>query len=290
MQSCSAAENHLRQQQSAADDDDSVGHVMSEELDWELSDIFDGGMFAFPVYETSAARRVVLYLLRRGVLPEEVASAIEQPGSTTDLVAWLSGDERKTMVGVWAMAWLNDARRRYDRSRQPPAAAAVDAASSGLPYHPPADRQPSVDSDFGGSGDDESAGTAASRKDSFGDGLSTDYSDQVITDDDELSSASGADCSRRRSRCSRRTCHYLHGDIDLPVPPSRPRSQLIIDYQRLHTDLFVIDVADSGNVSDACAGSVCALDRKSCSESGLCRCTLAHYTRSADALISDVRL
>ena len=121
---------------------DDQSHVMSEELDWELSDIFEGGMFAFPVYESSAARHVVRYLLRRGVLAEEVASAIEQPGSTADLVAWLAGDERKTMVGVWAMAWLNDACRRHDQTRSAPAPPPDPPDQPRLPV---ADRQPSLD-------------------------------------------------------------------------------------------------------------------------------------------------
>jgi len=250
--------------------------VMSEELDWELSDIFEGGMFAFPVYESAAARRVVRYLLRRGVLAEEVASAIEQPGSTADLVAWLSGDEKKTMVGVWAMAWLNDARRRYDETRHAPAPPPV--LPPDLPRRPPADRQPSFDSDFGGSGDDSVVG---SRKGSFGDGLSTDYSDHVITDDDELSSAGISDVSCHR------TCHH-----DNEGPPSRPRSELIHP-ERAGFFVVGIDPSDSGNVSDACV-SVCALDRKSAATvtsacGSVCRCTLAHYTASADTLIRDAR-
>jgi len=252
-------------------------HIMSEELDWELSDIFEGGMFAFPVYESSAARHVVRYLLRRGVLAEEVVSAIEQPGSTADLVAWLAGDEKKTMVGVWAMAWLNDARRRYDQTLNVPA---PPAAAPDLPRRPVADRQPSFDSDFGGSGDESRAG---SRKGSIGDGLSTDYSDHGITDDDELSSAgvSGVGC--------RRTCCR-----DSEGPPSRPRSELIDPDRAASFFVVGIDPSDSGNVSDACA-SLCALDRKSAAAitsacgNDVCRCTLAHYTTSADTLIRDAR-
>ena len=255
---------------------DQSQHVMSEELNWELSDIFEGGMFAFPVYESSAARCVVRYLLRRGVLAEEVASAIEQPGSTTDLVAWLAGDERKTMVGVWAMAWLNDARRRYDEIHSAPV---PQIHPPDLPYRPPADRQPSFDSDFGGSGDDSRVG---SRKGSFGDGLSTDFSDHVITDDDELSSAGISDAGCRRT-------HYH----DIEGPPSRPRSELIDPDRAGGFFLVGIDASDSGNVSDACA-SVCALDRKSAATitpaAGACHCTLAHYTASADTFIRDVRL
>jgi len=265
-------------------------HVMCEELNWELSDIFEGGMFAFPVYESSAARRVVCYLLRRGVLAEEVAAAIEQPGSTADLVAWLAGDERKAMVGIWAMAWLNEARRRYDdtvRPSTPPVAPVANPA----PSRPPVtDRQPSFDSDFGGSGEDESR--AGSRKGSIGDGLSTDYSDHVITDDDELSSGTAT-----TSVGGHRTCHRALIDYG---PPSRPRSELIDPDRTAGFFLVSVDSADSGNVSDACA-SFCTLDWKSSvaamtsstvmtsSCSGVCRCTLAHYTASADALINDVR-
>ena len=266
MQSCG---NQLQQFGDQSD-------VMSEELDWELSDIFEGGMFAFPVYESSAARCVVRYLLRRGVLAEEVASAIEQPGSTADLVAWLAGDEKKTMVGVWAMAWLNDARRRYDDTHSAPA---PPVPPPDLPRQPFPDRQPSFDSDFGGSGDDSRGG---SRKGSIGDGLSTDYSDHVITDDDELSSAG---VSGVGFRCS---CYH---DTKRPLP-TRPRSALI---DPDHEDFFVggVEPSDSGNVSDACA-SVCALDRKSAAAINsacgkVCHCTLAHYTASADTLIRDVR-
>lgn len=80
---------------------------MSDELDWELSDMFDSGLFAFPVYEQNAARRVVRYLLKRGVPDEEVASAIQ--GSTVDLHAWLNR-RGKPMFGEWAMAWMNETR------------------------------------------------------------------------------------------------------------------------------------------------------------------------------------
>jgi len=174
-------------------------------------------------------------------------------------------------VGVWAMAWLNDARVRYDQSHNTPLGAPAD-----IPHQPIADRQPSVDSDFGGSGEDSRTG---SRKNSFGDGLSTDFSDHVITDDDEISTDGFTDVGSSY----RRKCYHSDG------PPSRPRSELI---ETDHTGSFFvvgIDPADSGNVSDACA-SVCALDRKSIGSSACgkaCRCTLAHYTASADALITD---
>ena len=76
MRSCGSADPQQQQQQQHQQHQ--PVDVMSEELDWELSDIFDAGMFAFPVYESSAARRVVTYLLRRGVLAEEVKQAILQ--------------------------------------------------------------------------------------------------------------------------------------------------------------------------------------------------------------------
>ena len=50
---------------------------MSDELEWELYDIFEAGLFAFPLYEHQTARRIVRYLLYRGVLAEEIADAIE---------------------------------------------------------------------------------------------------------------------------------------------------------------------------------------------------------------------
>ena len=50
---------------------------MSDELEWELYDIFESGLFAFPLYEHQTARRIVRYLLYRGVLAEEIADAIE---------------------------------------------------------------------------------------------------------------------------------------------------------------------------------------------------------------------
>ena len=44
-----------------------------EELEWELYDIFEAGLFAFPIYEHNTARKIVQYLLYRGVLDEEIA-------------------------------------------------------------------------------------------------------------------------------------------------------------------------------------------------------------------------
>jgi hypothetical protein len=187
--------------------------MSSQELDWELGDIFDGGIFAFPVDEPGAARAVIRYLMMRGILAEEVADAIEQPGSTADLVAWLNGDERKSMIGVWATAWLNDARRRHDTDRRrrrggidfrsapvdsvverdgrdpdddgrrrSPSPGAVDVNGGGR-------RQMSLDSDFGGSEESISDG---SRKGSF-EGACGGSSDHVTTDEDEIGS-----CARER--------------------------------------------------------------------------------------------
>jgi len=197
------------------------------------------------------------------------------------------------MVGVWAMAWLNDARRRYDHARTLPPPPAHPPTPP-----PPADRQPSVDSDFGGSGDDSAA--AGSRKNSLesvGGGsrtnsleLSTDFSDHVTSTDDELASG-----STESSGGCHRTCWYWHRDNDRP--PTRPSSELIDpDSRRAAWLLAAIDTADSGNVSDSACASVCALDRKSLMSScsgtggGVCRCTLAHYTASADALIRHVNV
>ncbi len=45
----------------------------NEELEWELHDIFESGLFAFPIYEHNGARRIVQYLLYRGVPDEEIA-------------------------------------------------------------------------------------------------------------------------------------------------------------------------------------------------------------------------
>ena len=50
---------------------------MSDELEWELYDVFEAGLFAFPLYEHQTARRIIRYLLYRGVLAEEIADAIE---------------------------------------------------------------------------------------------------------------------------------------------------------------------------------------------------------------------
>ncbi len=45
----------------------------NEELEWELHDIFESGLFAFPIYEHNGARRIVQYLIYRGVPDEEIA-------------------------------------------------------------------------------------------------------------------------------------------------------------------------------------------------------------------------
>lgn len=87
----------------------------SEELEWELYDIFISGIFAFPIYEHNAARRIVRYLLMRGVLDEEIANAIEGP--TVDLRIWLNRGG-KHLVGEWVIAWLNDSRDQYKNRRR----------------------------------------------------------------------------------------------------------------------------------------------------------------------------
>ena len=90
---------------------------MSEELEWEMMDIFESGMFAFPIYEHKSARKIVRYLLYRGVLDEEIADAIED--STADLHIWLKRTG-KYMVGEWVIAWINDCREEYKRERGEP--------------------------------------------------------------------------------------------------------------------------------------------------------------------------
>lgn len=78
---------------------------MSEELSWELYDLFDSERYAFPIYDHASARRIVRYLLYRGILDEEIADAIED--STADLRVWLNR-AGKAMVGEWVIAWVNE--------------------------------------------------------------------------------------------------------------------------------------------------------------------------------------
>lgn len=87
---------------------------MGEELDWELMDIFESGIFAFPVNDHNSARRIVRYLLYRGVIDEDIADAIED--SVSDLHLWLNRGG-KFMVGEWVMAWINDTRDEYYKER-----------------------------------------------------------------------------------------------------------------------------------------------------------------------------
>jgi hypothetical protein len=89
---------------------------MSEELEWELYDIFASGIFAFPIYEHNSARRIVRYLLMRGVPAEDVAAAIED--HAVDLRSWLERRPGHHMVGEWVMAWLNDSRDQYKADRR----------------------------------------------------------------------------------------------------------------------------------------------------------------------------
>ena len=82
------------------------------ELEWELYDIFDSGTFAFPIYDHNSARRIVRYLLMRGIIHEEIAEAIED--STHDLNMWLNR-HGKHKIGEWVIAWINDCREDFDR-------------------------------------------------------------------------------------------------------------------------------------------------------------------------------
>ncbi len=83
---------------------------MSEELEWELYDIFESGKFAFPISDHKSARVIVRYLLYRGVLSEEIADAIED--TPIDLEIWLNR-HGKYMVGEWVIAWINESRDEY---------------------------------------------------------------------------------------------------------------------------------------------------------------------------------
>lgn len=93
----------------------------SEELEWELYDIFISGIFDFPIYEHNSARRIVRYLLMRGVDDADIASAIEGP-TTVDLRLWLNRHRRrregKHLVGEWVIAWLNECQHQHHRSHQ----------------------------------------------------------------------------------------------------------------------------------------------------------------------------
>lgn len=92
----------------------------SEELEWELYDIFISGIFDFPVYEHNSARRIVRYLLMRGVDDDDIANAIEGP-TTVDLRLWLNRRRRregKHLVGEWVIAWLNECQHQHHRSYQ----------------------------------------------------------------------------------------------------------------------------------------------------------------------------
>ncbi len=71
---------------------------MSEELEWELFDIFESGMFAFPIYDHKSARKIIRYLLMRGILDEEIADAIED--STSDVHLWLNHSGKFQVRGV----------------------------------------------------------------------------------------------------------------------------------------------------------------------------------------------
>ena len=83
---------------------------MGEELEWELFEMFEGGLFAFPVAEHRSARQIVRHLLRRTVLYEEIADEIEE--SVYDLVLWLDGTG-PSFIGEWVMTWINEERDLY---------------------------------------------------------------------------------------------------------------------------------------------------------------------------------
>ena len=85
---------------------------MSEELEWELYEMFEGGLFGFPVADHRSARQIVNHLLRRTVLYEEIADAIEE--STIDLIIWLDNNGHN-FIGEWVMTWINDEREEYFR-------------------------------------------------------------------------------------------------------------------------------------------------------------------------------
>ena len=85
---------------------------MSEELEWELFEMFESGLFAFPVADHRSARQIVRHLLRRTVLYEELADAIEE--SVYDLIMWLNGSGHY-ITGEWVMTWINDERDEYFR-------------------------------------------------------------------------------------------------------------------------------------------------------------------------------
>lgn len=90
------------------------GNGTSAELAWELIDIFESGMFAFPIYDHDSARDIVRYLLERGILEEEIADAIKD--STVDMNIWLEKGD-KYMVGEWVIAWINACREDYVKQR-----------------------------------------------------------------------------------------------------------------------------------------------------------------------------
>lgn len=90
------------------------GNGTSAELAWELIDIFESGMFAFPIYDHDSARDIVRYLLDRGILEEEIADAIKD--STVDMNIWLDKGD-KYMVGEWVIAWINACREDYVKQK-----------------------------------------------------------------------------------------------------------------------------------------------------------------------------
>ncbi|CAD5120120.1 DgyrCDS8697 [Dimorphilus gyrociliatus] len=89
--------------------------IMSEELEWEMMDIFESGMFAFPIWEHNSARQIVRYLMKRGVIVEEIADAIED--NEADVSTWLNHGG-KYMVGEWMLAWMNECHDDFRRQEE----------------------------------------------------------------------------------------------------------------------------------------------------------------------------
>ena len=79
-----------------------------------MFELFETGFFVFPIYEHRSARRIVRYLLIRGIVDEEIADAIED--STANLHLWLN-HHGKNMVGEWVIAWMNECRMDYKKEQ-----------------------------------------------------------------------------------------------------------------------------------------------------------------------------
>lgn len=266
---------------------------MSDELDWELGELFDSGLFPFPVYELSTARRVVRYLMKRGVSDEELASAIQ--GSTLDLHAWLNRRGRR-MFGEWTIAWLNESR---------------EAHRSLLPRRPVAHR-------YGSLNDSDSLSRDSSHSDA----------DDSDSDSDFLWSKQEPEVDRLSSSSST-VSGFSGSDRDFPSACNRRlRSDDVIMTSESFTSVRSFDVTksalgsclrhviqggnltDSGNISDlssaksknsfrknvdrkttTTADDVTATDRDvtresrsdAASDTENCSCRLTHYIRCHDS-------